>query len=170
MSKKQRRQPSLKERMTPCVVCLHPLSQKHHLLSFSIHGDKGVGTVQLCANCHDLYHLFERYARKMQKGNSAHLLHVETQEEKLIERLGSYPIYSPLVTLASVAAGFHELASRNGSFDTYSQEDKDRVIGYLQFIADFKYYVEGERKKRDAWFRANGSLMFSMLDEVSNEQ
>jgi hypothetical protein len=156
MSKKQRKPPTLKERMTPCVVCLHPLSQRHHLLSFSVHGEKGMGTVQLCANCHDLYHLFERYARKQQKDRALYLLEVPTEEEKLIEKLGSHPNCSPLIRLAAYSVQLTTLFRQEGDFDFYSQEDKNKVHAYMHFMANFKIYVESERQKMNKWFEENG--------------
>lgn len=51
-----RRPPTLKERLTPCEVCGHPLSQRHHIPHVSEVGPHE-STVQLCANCHELYHL-----------------------------------------------------------------------------------------------------------------
>jgi len=51
-----RRPPTLKERLTPCEVCGHPLSQRHHVPHVSEVGEHEY-TVQLCANCHELCHL-----------------------------------------------------------------------------------------------------------------
>lgn len=51
-----RRKPTLKERLTPCVVCEYPISHRHHL-SDMVHFGENDDTVQLCANCHELYHI-----------------------------------------------------------------------------------------------------------------
>ncbi len=52
----QRKRATKKERLTPCQVCLWPLSQRHHLLPIAEYGENDT-TVQLCANCHEIYHL-----------------------------------------------------------------------------------------------------------------
>lgn len=63
--KKRRRRPTLQERLTPCACCRYPLSQRHHLLEVARHGENPA-TVQLCANCHEVYHLIaETRIRKM---------------------------------------------------------------------------------------------------------
>lgn len=53
----KRRSPSTRERSTPCKCCGWPVSERHHLLKFSLFGENEY-TVQLCASCHDLYHVF----------------------------------------------------------------------------------------------------------------
>lgn len=55
---KKRRKTTSKERLTPCSACGYPLSQRHHLLDVAYHGENDM-TIQLCANCHELYHLIE---------------------------------------------------------------------------------------------------------------
>ena len=52
----RRRTQTRKERMTPCSCCEWPLSQRHHLLNVATYGENAA-TIQLCANCHELYHL-----------------------------------------------------------------------------------------------------------------
>lgn len=54
---KQRRRPKYKERMSPCSACGYPVSHRHHLWDIQMHGENEV-TIQLCANCHELQHLF----------------------------------------------------------------------------------------------------------------
>lgn len=49
----------LRERLLPCQFCDYPISEKHHALPISIFG-KTPYTLQLCANCHELYHIVER--------------------------------------------------------------------------------------------------------------
>lgn len=68
---RKRRRATRKERLTPCAACDYPLSQRHHLLDVAYHGENDL-TIQLCANCHDLYHLIEsayigksRYAQRL---------------------------------------------------------------------------------------------------------
>jgi hypothetical protein len=58
----QRRQPTFEERLTPCRCCNYPLTQRHHLDGF-IDGKEFGDTIQLCANCHDLFHII-RGARR----------------------------------------------------------------------------------------------------------
>lgn len=53
---KKRKQATLVHRLTPCECCGHPLSQRHHLVRFSKRGENK-HTVQLCANCHEIYHI-----------------------------------------------------------------------------------------------------------------
>ena len=52
----RRKRPSVKERMTPCEVCGHPLSQRHHMMPFTDYGEVD-WVAHLCANCHELWHL-----------------------------------------------------------------------------------------------------------------
>ncbi len=54
-----RKKTSLKNRLTPCQCCSYPISQTHHLLDIATYGDNNF-TYQLCANCHELYHLIEQ--------------------------------------------------------------------------------------------------------------
>lgn len=175
MSKKQRRRPTLKERMTPCIICLHPLSQRHHLLSFSIHGENAIGTIQLCANCHDMYHLFERYAQRKQKKHkdgNMRLFEVPTEEDRLIEKLGNDPVHKPLVRLAAHTTRLiylFRLDGTNSDFDSYSEKDKNEVYVCWNFITNFKQYVERERQKMNEWFRANSSGIMASFFEGGTE-
>lgn len=52
----RRKAPTLRERLTPCACCEHPISQRHHLAPFADWGENKQ-TIQLCSNCHELYHL-----------------------------------------------------------------------------------------------------------------
>lgn len=54
--KRPRRKTKTRERRQPCRLCFYPLSQRHHLLEVAHHGENGC-TVQLCANCHELFHI-----------------------------------------------------------------------------------------------------------------
>src|SRR6266498_3035001 len=54
----KRRRTTRRERTTPCNWCGYPLTQRHHLSPISIRGESD-NTIQLCANCHELYHLAE---------------------------------------------------------------------------------------------------------------
>lgn len=54
----RRRKIGIDERLTPCQFCGHPISQKHHALPVSIFGENKF-TLQLCANCHELYHIVQ---------------------------------------------------------------------------------------------------------------
>lgn len=49
-----------KNRRQPCVFCGYPLSETHHPYKVSIFG-RNKHTIQLCANCHEFYHLVEQY-------------------------------------------------------------------------------------------------------------
>src|SRR5260370_28987544 len=53
-----RRQSYTTERCTPCRECGYPISERHHIQRVNEHGESE-STVQLCANCHELYHLVE---------------------------------------------------------------------------------------------------------------
>lgn len=48
-----------KRRTEPCQFCGYPISQIHHALPFHIYGEN-LCTLNLCANCHELYHIVER--------------------------------------------------------------------------------------------------------------
>ncbi|MGQ9910050.1 MAG: hypothetical protein ACUVS2_14575 [Candidatus Flexifilum sp.] len=54
--RRKRRRATVKERLTPCSACGYPVSHRHHLWTLEAHGENAV-TIQLCANCHELYHL-----------------------------------------------------------------------------------------------------------------
>jgi hypothetical protein len=56
---RKRRSTTLAERLTPCECCGHSISQRHHLLPVARFGEEGA-TASLCANCHEIYHLFEQ--------------------------------------------------------------------------------------------------------------
>lgn len=59
---KQRRSPTLSERLTPCECCGHPLSHRHHQLPIEYYHDRDE-VAYLCANCHEIFHLMERVIR-----------------------------------------------------------------------------------------------------------
>lgn len=52
----QRKRVSVKHRITPCKWCRFPISQRHHFLPVSEYGENDI-TVQICANCHEIYHI-----------------------------------------------------------------------------------------------------------------
>jgi hypothetical protein len=57
-SSKKRQRPKLYERTRACECCKYPITQRHHLFAVAEFGESYI-TVQLCANCHELYHLLE---------------------------------------------------------------------------------------------------------------
>jgi hypothetical protein len=62
----KRRSPRKAERMRPCECCGYPISQRHHLLEIAEWEENDV-TVQLCANCHEYYHLIHAVYIKKSK-------------------------------------------------------------------------------------------------------
>jgi hypothetical protein len=56
MGSNDRRRATLKERSTPCQCCAFPLSHRHHWLALARYGEHEA-TLQLCPNCHYVYHL-----------------------------------------------------------------------------------------------------------------
>lgn len=56
--KPDRRRTTLQERTTPCACCAHPISHRHHVFSFAQNGENS-HTLQLCPNCHELFHLIQ---------------------------------------------------------------------------------------------------------------
>lgn len=56
MPSPNRRRATLSERTTPCECCGFALSHRHHLLPVA-RFDEHEHTVQLCPNCHYIYHL-----------------------------------------------------------------------------------------------------------------
>lgn len=56
MEQEKRKRPKLSERVSPCCVCGWKLTERHHLLDFSVYGETSQ-TVQLCGACHDLFHV-----------------------------------------------------------------------------------------------------------------
>lgn len=55
----KRRKVYTKERLAPCPCCNHPISQRHHMLPVHRYGETHY-TVQLCANCHEAFHVLYR--------------------------------------------------------------------------------------------------------------
>jgi len=55
---KRRKAPKAGERLSPCICCSYPVTQRHHCLNFADYGEVGP-SIQLCANCHEFYHLVE---------------------------------------------------------------------------------------------------------------
>lgn len=68
----RRHKPTMAVRTTPCEWCGFPLSQRHHFLPVAIYGENDI-TAQLCANCHEIYHVVERGLRKQSKTNTIKL-------------------------------------------------------------------------------------------------
>jgi hypothetical protein len=60
MGKGKRRRTKLWERLTPCDCCGYPISQRHHLITVAEYYGENNYTRQLCANCHELYHICEK--------------------------------------------------------------------------------------------------------------
>jgi len=58
MTGNRRSKPTLGKRMTKCKACGYPLSQCHHSFPIAKYQASDDDTIQLCANCHELYHLF----------------------------------------------------------------------------------------------------------------
>src|SRR6266566_3671332 len=58
MTASYRRPATLIERSTPCQCCAFPLTQRHHLCGVAKYGENEF-TVQLCPNCHRIYHLID---------------------------------------------------------------------------------------------------------------
>ena len=65
-----RRKPTAQERLTPCWCCGYPISQKHHILGYAEHGKNEI-SVQLCANCHEAYHILKSHQEKATRRNTA---------------------------------------------------------------------------------------------------
>ncbi len=73
--KKRRKQASLANRLTPCECCKHPISQRHHLVRFAKRGENEY-TTQLCANCHEVYHIMAQVYRNWYNGNETSANHI----------------------------------------------------------------------------------------------
>jgi hypothetical protein len=52
----KRRSVKKKERLSDCECCGYPLSHRHHLFPVCKYGENEE-TIQLCANCHELWHI-----------------------------------------------------------------------------------------------------------------
>ena len=63
----RRKKATLAERLTPCAVCAYPITERHHFLPVSIYGENA-STTQLCANCHEAFHIFERAYAELKMG------------------------------------------------------------------------------------------------------
>ena len=75
---RKRKKPTLEERLRNCECCLHPISENHHLLDVARFGTDNNPIIHLCANCHEVYHLYETYqtVRKVPKHSEALLKRV----------------------------------------------------------------------------------------------
>lgn len=72
-----RRKTTIYERLKPCECCGHPISQRHHLIPYRWVGEQSP-TVQLCPNCHELFHIMSQWFRDLwtdQVGVSGYLLY-----------------------------------------------------------------------------------------------
>ena len=84
-----RKKTTLKERLTACSICDHPISQRHHLLEVSRY-DENDYTYQLCANCHEIYHLLETIQSYPDKTINSKIIirHLETKmDDSILIRL-----------------------------------------------------------------------------------
>jgi hypothetical protein len=86
---KERRKPnSIHTRMYPCICCAHPISQRHHLLPFADYGENDY-TVQICANCHEIFHLLDNFAnqttRPQSVSNALKIKNGETNTQRMFQ-------------------------------------------------------------------------------------
>jgi len=104
-----------------------------------------MGAIQLCANCHDLYHLCERYVRKQRNDENLRLFDVETEEEKLIKQLVCVPGNLPLLRLASAVATIDKLIDGHNS--ELNPDQQQALNNSIAFLMGFKEYVKKEREQ-----------------------
>ena len=93
----RRRAPKLSERITPCAACEYPFSQRHHLDPVRYSGENN-DTVQLCANCHELYHILDRLNHGGKSTSDIHAGHAyitkfgwEDKAYRFLEKLAGAP-------------------------------------------------------------------------------
>ena len=79
-----RKTASIDERTTPCQICAYPLSERHHPLSIKDYGETGE-VYHLCAICHELYHLVERFEKGSDRAQLLLIAYIERfgQDERL---------------------------------------------------------------------------------------
>ena len=82
----KRRRPTRVQRLTPCECCGYPVSQRHHLLEVADYGENDV-TTQLCACCHELYHLFMSCFRGEFNASATTLTIIETLRRDYPDRV-----------------------------------------------------------------------------------
>lgn len=88
-----RRQTTFEELTTPCFICNSTPTERHHLLDFSVYGKNNV-TVQLCPNCHYLYHLIDKVSEEGVKyigdgiSKSARILQTVNRETIEVNKVG----------------------------------------------------------------------------------
>jgi hypothetical protein len=94
----RRKRPSLKERTTPCQVCNHPLSQRHHMMPFKDYGEQD-WVAYLCANCHELWHIMylaeikrSPYAERLLNTIIPDLTRGDTPEDRAFNRQRLYSL------------------------------------------------------------------------------
>ena len=128
-----------------------------------------MGTIQLCANCHELYHLCERYVRKQRNDEKLQLFEVETEEEKLIGQLVARPGNLPLLRLASAVATIDKLIDGH---DRDLEPDQRQVLNSsIAFVMGFKGYVKQERERdfKKYGMLWNDIVLTGMGKEIDNE-
>lgn len=69
---KKRKKVTIEHRVTPCAWCRYPLSVKHHILPIAIYGENNIA-VQLCANCHEIYHIADAVFNRPTKSSQTKL-------------------------------------------------------------------------------------------------
>lgn len=118
----QRRKARKAERMTPCVACGYPLSQRHHVIPVAMSGENE-STVQLCANCHEMIHLMFSAVAQDNKQAALYFRHVW--------EIGEFGIHRQLLRLCGITWNMVRLHQWNGSLEHYRGTAKwfNEVLG-----------------------------------------
>lgn len=130
----KRSHPSINERTTPCRICGHLLSERHHLLPFAEHGETNKHIVYLCANCHEIYHLIYTAMFEHAKKNS-HSRSIYLVGHLFLKRGMDDPLLRALQELAFAAIDFQ-----------YQELTKENMVEeYSRLVAVFDKYTGAYR-------------------------
>lgn len=120
----KRNRPRLKDRLRPCEWCGHPLTQRHHQLPFEEYGEMSE-VLHLCANCHEIYHVYWGWRKHRQKRAFFAMHHLE-------RRLG---YDDPRLAKAREAVqGVLEFLDREEQWAVESGESREKVIRERKLI------------------------------------
>jgi len=159
----RRKQSTLEERLTECECCKYPVSQKHHLLTVSEYGDNDC-TVQLCANCHELFHLFYEarkhkipevgkgrfWTKKDDRVLAKHFSKRSTRIQSLILQKSQYRnIYNYIESLVDLALECESISTQNAIEYMEERWERQRRDDMQMLEVYERLYKENDLHGRD---------------------
>lgn len=118
MSNRRRRSSSLMERLMPCQICDHPVSQRAHILDVAAWGPNE-HTMRACANCHEIYDILINHLEGKQGRNDYIVAHFE-------DNPSGCPHFETLRKKAEAMIPvrrtlYEEMLSRHSHFEAHTQ-------------------------------------------------